>query len=160
MCIIRYVYLFYFLMISKIVHLILYFAIFASNNRNEIIISFRMICDVCSYIHQNRMLHVLRTHEKWQQCLASNQSKINRSQETKTNIISFSHSLRMHVSLYVRIRKGRVIHLRHFNVRMDYRISIGNSTMVPIHHRYHKFVTCYCKWLLWMYWVFSITNTH
>ena len=72
-----------------------------------------MICDVCYYIHQNRMLHVLRTHEKWQQCLASNQSKINRSQETKTNIISFSHSLRMHVSLYVRIRKGRVIHLRH-----------------------------------------------
>ena len=119
-----------------------------------------MICDVCSYIHQNRMLHVLRTHEKWQQCLASNQSKINRSQETKTNIISFSHSLRMHVSLYVRIRKGRVIHLRHFNVRMDYRISIGNSTMVPIHHRYHKFVTFYCKCILWLYWVFSTKNTH
>ena len=105
------------------------------------------------------MLHVLRTHEKWQQCLASNQSKINRSQETKTNIISFSHSLRMHVSLYVRIRKGRVIHLRHFNVRMDYRISIGNSTMVPIHHRYHKFVTFYCKCIVWLYWVFSTTNS-
>ena len=119
-----------------------------------------MICDVCSYIHQNRMLHVLRTHEKWQQCLASNQSKINRSQETKTNIISFSHSLRMHVSLYVRIRKGRVIHLRHFNVRMDYRISIGNSTMVPIHHRYHEFVTFYCKCIVWLYWVFYTPNVN
>ena len=63
----------------------------------------------------------------------------------------------MHASLCVRIRKGRVIHLRHFNVRMDDRISIGNSTMVPIHHRYHKFVTFYCKCIVWLYWVFSTT---
>ena len=42
------------------------------------------------------------THEKWQKRLASNQSKINRSQETKTNI-SFSHSLRMHVCVSVGI---------------------------------------------------------
>ena len=93
-------------------------------------------------------------------CLASNQSKINRSQETKTNIISFSHSLRMHVSLYVRIRRGRVIHLRHFNVQMDYRISIGNSTMVPTHYQYHKFVTFYCKCMGLLYWIFSTKKVH
>ena len=56
--------------------------------------------------------------------------------------------------------KRKSNNLRHFNVRMDYRISIGISTMVPTHYRYHKFVTFYCKCMGLLYWIFSTKKVH